>query len=99
MILARHMRTERECLSVSMQLDLGSTRASACPDRRLAGRNGSATQLPNGDSFVHGRVVGEAADHSTRGRVRSPTQSANDRFGCKLRALGLLLLLPLFGSG
>jgi len=57
-----------------MQSDLGSTRASACPDRRRAGRNESSIQLPNGDSFVHGRLVGEGADHSTRGRVRSRSE-------------------------
>src|SRR5262245_24331087 len=108
MILARHTQAEGDGLSVSMQSDLGSTRASACPDRRLAARNGSAIPLRNGDSFVHDRVVGEGANQSTRGLERSRSEpningssarSANVRFGGPLRPLGLLLRLLLFGSG
>ena len=57
-----------------MQSELGSTRALACSDRRLAGRNGGAIQSLNGDPFESPDVIGEGADHCTRGRVRSPSQ-------------------------
>ena len=57
-----------------MQSDMGSTRALACSDRRLAGRNGGAIQSLNGAPFERAKVVGEGADHCTRGRVRSPSQ-------------------------
>ncbi len=55
-----------------MQWELGSTRAPACSDWRLAGRNGGAIPSLNGDSFERASVVGEGADHRTGGRVRSP---------------------------
>jgi hypothetical protein len=48
-----------------MKTIMGSTRALACPDRRLAGQNGDAIQLPTGDTFMRARVFGEGADHST----------------------------------
>ncbi len=57
-----------------MQSELGSTRAHACPDRRLAGRDGDAIRSLNGDSFERAGVVGDGADHRTRVRVRSPSQ-------------------------
>ncbi len=57
-----------------MQSGLGSTRTLACPDWRLAGRNGRVTQSLNGDLVERARVVGEGADHRTRERVRSPVQ-------------------------
>jgi hypothetical protein len=57
-----------------MQLELGSTRALACSDGRLAGRNGAVKRALNGDWFGCAEVAGEGADHSTRGRVRSPSQ-------------------------
>ena len=63
-----------------MQSEMGSTRALACSDRRLAGRNGRVIQSLNGDSFDRASVVGEGADHRTRGRVRSPSQL--NRYGC-----------------
>ena len=62
-----------------MQEELGSIRALACSDRRLADRNGRVIQSLYGDSFDRARVVGEGADHSTRGRVRSPSQA--NRYG------------------
>ena len=57
----------------TMQLELGSTRAFACSDRRLAGRNGAVHPSLKGEWFGCAAVVGEGADHSTRGRVRSPS--------------------------
>ena len=52
-----------------MQSESGSTRALACSDRRPAGRNGVETQSLSGDSAGGTNVVGEGADHGTRGRV------------------------------
>ena len=60
---------------MSFASKLGSTRALACSDRRLADRNGDVIQSLNGDLFERASVVGEGADHCTRGRVRSPFQS------------------------
>jgi Rad3-related DNA helicase len=57
----------------SMQSKLGSTRALACPDRRLAGQGRLGTQSQNSDLFDGTVVAGEGAAHSTRGRVRSPS--------------------------
>ncbi len=57
-----------------MRLGLGSIRALACADRRPAGRNESPIRSLNGDPFGSASVVGEGADHRTRGRVRSPSQ-------------------------
>jgi len=57
-----------------MQQELGSTRALACSDRRLAGRNGRLSQSLNGDLLERAGLVGEGADQGTRGRVRSPAQ-------------------------
>ena len=57
-----------------MQSGLGSIRALACADRRPAGRNEGPIQSPNDDSVLGGSVVGEGADHRTRGRARSPSQ-------------------------
>ena len=54
--------------------ELVSTRAPACPDRRLAGRIEHITQSQNGNLDGCANVVGEGADHRTRGRVRSPLQ-------------------------
>jgi len=45
----------------------GSIRALACHDRRLAGRNGRVGQLLSDGFFVCICVVGEGADHGTRG--------------------------------
>ena len=61
--------------AASLQTELGSTRALACSDSRQVGtgRNWGPIQSLNGDSFESARVVGEGADHSTRGRVRSPS--------------------------
>ncbi len=53
---------------------MGSTRALACPDRRLAGRIGVPMRQLNGDSCEHPNGVGEGADPGTRGRMRSPSQ-------------------------
>ncbi len=66
-----------------MQSGLGSIRALACADRRPAGRKGGAIQSLNGDPVERPGVVGGDADHSTRGRVRSPFQlnSHGDRVG------------------
>src|SRR5262245_60540269 len=50
------------------------TRPLACFDRRPAGRNRCAVRSLNGDAFGCTNVVGEGADHSTRGRARSPLQ-------------------------
>ena len=50
-----------------MQSVLGSTRALACFDRRLAGRNERVGQAVNSDSIDRIAVVGEGADHGTRG--------------------------------
>jgi len=61
-----------------MQSETGSTRALACSDRRPAGRNESIIQSPDGYPFESPCVVGEGANHCTRGaagRVRSPFQS------------------------
>ena len=60
-------------VALGMQKELGSTRALASFDRRLAGRNGVETQSLDGDSAGRTSVVGEGADHCTRGRVRSPS--------------------------
>ena len=73
------LKAEQRCvrrptLAASMQQGLGSTRALACSDRRLAGRNGGAIQSLNGGPVERAHVVGEGADHSTRRRVRSPSQ-------------------------
>ncbi len=58
---------------------MGSTRALACADRRLAGRSGRPILSRCGDSFEHAKVIAEGAclfgrqaDHGTRGRVRFP---------------------------
>ena len=56
-----------------MQSGMGSTRALACFDRRLAGRIGVETQSLDGDSAGRMSVAGGGAGHSTRGRVRSPS--------------------------
>src|SRR5262245_18642511 len=68
------MNTKHILLAVSVQSAMGSTRALACSDRRPAGRNPYAVRSPNGDAFGCTNVVGEGADHSTRGRARSPLQ-------------------------
>src|SRR5207253_3718800 len=47
------------------------------PTGAPAGRNESAMRSLNGDSFRCTKVIGEGADHCTRGRVRSPTQLNN----------------------
>ena len=60
--------------AVSMTLEVGSTRAHACSDGHLANRNGRVNHSVNGDFFGCADVAGEGADHSTRGRVRSPFQ-------------------------
>ena len=60
--------------AVSIHWELGSTRAFACPAQRPAGQNGGPIQSLNGDSFERASVVGEGADHRTRGRVRSPSR-------------------------
>ncbi len=72
---------EASPLTVSLQSKSESTRARAraCPARRLAGRNWSGIQSLNGDPFGDPKVVGEGADHRTRGRVRSPFQP--NRYG------------------
>ncbi len=57
-----------------MQFESGSRRALACADRRPAGRNEGPIQSPHVDLFRGAIVVGEGADHRTRGRVRSPSQ-------------------------
>ena len=57
-----------------MQSEMGSTRALACSDRRPAARNEGLMQSLNGDSFERSIVVGEVANHSTRGCVRSPSR-------------------------
>ncbi|MBI2948651.1 MAG: hypothetical protein HYY23_13490, partial [Verrucomicrobia bacterium] len=54
------------------KVEMGSTRALACSDRRLAGRNGRVGQSLNDASVERPDVVGEGANHGTRGRVRSP---------------------------
>ena len=61
-------------LAVWLQSGLGSIRALACANRRPAGRNGRVTQSMTGELFGCISVVGEGADHGTRGRVRSPLQ-------------------------
>jgi len=60
----------------------GSTRALACSDRRLAGLKGGARRPLNGDWFDGTFVVGEGADHGTRGRVRSPSKL--NRYGLEM---------------
>ncbi|MBI2946275.1 MAG: DUF1553 domain-containing protein [Verrucomicrobia bacterium] len=60
------------CLAATIQMELGSTRALACFDRRLAGRSGCVAQPLHSDLSDRACVVGEGADHGTRGRVRSP---------------------------
>ena len=64
-----------------MRIELGSTRALACSDRRLAGRNGVETHLLDGDFVGRTSVVGEGVNHSTRRRVRSPFQRSSRCFG------------------
>ena len=78
-------------LAASMQLKLGSTRALACSDRRLASRNGCVNPSLNGDWFGCADVVGEGADHGTRVRVRSPSHL--NRYGL---VVGLLLWAAAF---
>src|SRR5437762_58113 len=58
-----------------MESETGSTRALACADRRPAGRNESVIESLNGYPFESPCVVGEGANHCTRGGVRSPFQS------------------------
>jgi len=58
--------------AVTLQLELGSTRAIACSDRRPRRSEEGAMQSIKGDPFERPPVVGEGANHSTRGRVRSP---------------------------
>jgi len=58
--------------AVTMQLELGSTRAIGCSDRRPRRSEEGAMQSLNRDPFERPPVVGEGANHSTRGRVRSP---------------------------
>ena len=65
-----------------MQSELGSTRALACFDWRLASRNVGVIQSLNSDSFERASVVGEGGDRRTRGRVRSPSQL--NRYGLVL---------------
>lgn len=58
---------------VSTQKELGTTRALACSDRHLAGRNVVETHS-NSDCSERRGAVGEGADRSTPRRVRSPFQ-------------------------
>jgi len=58
---------------------MGSTRALACFDRRRAGRKGRVEPLPGGKLSDRTNVVGEGADHRTRGRVRSSSRSNSYR--------------------
>ena len=55
-----------------MQLESGSIRALACSDRRPRPSEEGTIKPLTGDSYGCLIVVGEGADHSTRGRVRSP---------------------------
>ena len=57
-----------------------STRALTCSDRRLAARGRRVIQSLIGDLFAQAGVVGGGADHSTRGRARSPAQL--NTYGC-----------------
>jgi hypothetical protein len=57
-----------------MRLELGSPRALACADRRPRRSESRGMTSPNGGVREITRVVGEGANHRTRGRVRSPTQ-------------------------
>ena len=79
-------------LAVSAQSDSGSTRALACFDPRPAGRNENPIQSQGDDSSEHANVVGEGADHSKRGRVRSPSQ-------LKRCTLGVWILLGMVTMG
>ena len=72
-------RLKAECLTawwskrVTMQLELGSTRALACFDRRPRRSEEGVMQSLNSDSSERHFVVGEGANHRTRGRARSPS--------------------------
>jgi len=70
-----------------MQSKLGSTRALACSDRRLAGRKPNVKRSLDSDLFDNTSLVAEGADHRTRlrrcrgcvvakarGRVCSPSK-------------------------
>ncbi|MBI2947958.1 MAG: SAM-dependent methyltransferase [Verrucomicrobia bacterium] len=58
--------------AVTVPSESGSPRALACFDRRLAGRSEPPDRTLDGEVPDRGSVVGEGADHGTRGRVRSP---------------------------
>jgi hypothetical protein len=59
-------------LAAIMRLELGSTRALACADRRPRRSESRGITSPNGGVLEAAGVVGAGADHRTRGRVRSP---------------------------
>ncbi len=56
-----------------MQLNLGSTRAPTCFDRRPRRSEEIVMQSPKSDPSECLALVGQGAHHRTRGRVRSPS--------------------------
>jgi len=64
-----------------MSKEMGSTRALACPDWRLASRNVVEAAVRNDERLLRMVVVGEGADHCTRGRVRSSIRLNHHSFG------------------
>ena len=62
--------------SVTMEMELGSTRALACSDRRPRRSEEDVVPSLNNGMCQRLAVVGEGADHGTRGRVRSPLNFA-----------------------
>jgi hypothetical protein len=55
-----------------MRVNLGSTRALVCADRRPRRSEPCVIAAPRGGTWEASGVVGEGANHGTRGRVRSP---------------------------
>jgi hypothetical protein len=56
----------------TMRLELGTTRALACADRRPRRSEPGSLPPPKGGALEATGVVGGGANHRTRGRVRSP---------------------------
>jgi hypothetical protein len=78
-----------------MRLELGSTRALACADRRPRRSEARGITSPNGGVLETTRVVGEGANHGTRGRVRSPINCMDTAKGVHpRRSLAIPLEFP-----
>ncbi|MBI2948503.1 MAG: chitobiase/beta-hexosaminidase C-terminal domain-containing protein [Verrucomicrobia bacterium] len=78
-----------------MQLELGSTRALACFDRRLADRNERVALSFDGGLFDCTSELGESAELRTRGRECSASQLNS----CSSAWRALLMILALLALG